>query len=54
MRPVRGGAEQDVFTRWRRLYCYTQRARVCKKVKTSASRRDRREARRAIRNGGDQ
>lgn len=43
-RAVKSGDEQDVFTGWRKLYKYTQRAGVCKSVKRRANRRDRREA----------
>lgn len=39
-------AEQDVFTGWRRVYCYTQRAGVCAKIKRNARRRERREGKR--------
>ena len=41
--------EQDVFTRWRRLYCYTDRAGVCHKIKRGARRRERREGKADIR-----
>lgn len=37
------GDEQDVHTGWRRLYCYTQRAGVTRRVKTRTNRRERRE-----------
>ena len=36
-------AEQDVFTGWRELYCYTQRAGVTSAIKRKARRRERRE-----------
>lgn len=42
-RKARGGFEQDVFTSWRRVLCYTQRAGVCKKAKRQANRRERRD-----------
>lgn len=45
---VTRGAENDVFYA-RRIYCYTQRAGVCAKVKRGARRRERREAKVAIR-----
>jgi hypothetical protein len=48
-RIARDGAEQDVFTSWRRVLCYTSRAGVCKKVKRKANRRERREAKAEIR-----
>jgi hypothetical protein len=38
-------AEQDVHTHWRRLYIYTSRAGVCKRIKRSTNRRERREGR---------
>ena len=47
-RPARNGDEQDVFTGWRRFYCYTQRAGVTSSVKRRARRRERHEARLAI------
>lgn len=40
--------EQDAYTGWRRLYCYTQRAGVVKAIKTRTHRRERREARAEI------
>lgn len=43
-RATKGFAEQDVFTSWRRAYCWTQRAGACKGVKRRANRRARREA----------
>jgi hypothetical protein len=52
-RRVKGWAEQDVFTRWRRLMCFTQRAGVCKSVKRAANRRDRRAGKKEARRGGD-
>jgi hypothetical protein len=51
-RAVRTGDEQDVFTGWRKLYKYTQRAGACKRVKRRANRRDRREAKLAVRQAG--
>jgi|1185.fasta_scaffold06186_5 hypothetical protein len=42
-------AEDDVFSRWRRVYCYTDRAGVCAKIKRGARRRERRDARHDIR-----
>jgi hypothetical protein len=40
--------EDDVFYA-RRIYCYTQRAGVCARIKRGARRRERREAKVAIR-----
>lgn len=42
---LKGGAEYDVVTRWRRVLCYTTRAGVCRKIKRQMARRRRREAR---------
>lgn len=47
-RRIVGWFEQDVHTRWRRLYCYTQRAGVCAKAKAKTIRRERREAEQEI------
>jgi len=41
--------EDDVFSSWRRVYCYTQRAGVCARIKRGARRRERREAKVEIR-----
>ncbi len=35
------GAEDDVFTGWRRVLCYTSRAGVCKRVKQKFHRKQR-------------
>ena len=40
--PLIDGSEVDVFTAWRRLLAYTQRAGVCKAVKRQYRRRCRR------------
>lgn len=50
--PARGGAEEDVFTGWRRVLCYTLRPGVCKRVKRSYWRRFRRLVKRELRRGG--
>ena len=50
-RATRGGAEVDVFTSWRRLYCYLQRAGAASKVKKGARQRERRDAKTRIRRG---
>lgn len=39
----KGGFEADVFSRWRRFLCYTQRAGVCKKAKRKWNKRFRKE-----------
>lgn len=48
----KSGADWDVFTGWRRLLCYTQRAGVTKQVKAAYNKRDRLRARQQLR--GDQ
>lgn len=40
------GAEEDVFSGWRRVLCYTQRAGVCKRIKRQYNRRFRRASKR--------
>ena len=40
--------EQDVYTAWRRLYCWTQRAGATKKVKRRTHRRERRDGKAEI------
>ena len=50
-RPVVNGDEQDAYTRWRSVLCYTQRAGVVKAIKRTTHKRERREARAAIRRG---
>lgn len=42
-RMIKGCAEEDVFTSWRKRYLWTQHAGACKKVKRRANRRERRE-----------
>lgn len=42
-RQIKDGDEHDVFTGWRKLYVYTQRAGVTSWVKRKARRRERRE-----------
>lgn len=48
-RRIISGEEQDVHTPWRRLYTRYQRAGMARQVKTKTNQRERREARRAIR-----
>jgi hypothetical protein len=43
--PARGGREEDVFSGWRRVLCYTKRPHVCQRAKRSYSRRLRKLAR---------
>ena len=47
-RPIKDTAEQDAFTRWRRVYLYTQRPGVTSWIKRNARRRERHEARQAL------
>ncbi len=44
--PARSGDEQDVLTRWRKNYCWTQRAGATSKVKRRVRRRERRQGKR--------
>lgn len=37
--PMKGGDEQDVFSNWRRVLCYTGRSGVCKAVKRRYNKR---------------
>lgn len=48
-RQIRGWDEEDAYTSWRRVYCYLQRAGVVKAIKRRTHKRDRREAKAAIR-----
>jgi hypothetical protein len=43
--------EQDVHTPWRRWYTRYQRAGMAREVKTNTNQRERRDARRSIREG---
>jgi len=45
--------EQDAYTGWRRLLCYTQRSGVVKKIKRTTHKRERRDAARLIRTERD-
>ncbi len=40
---LKGGGEHDVLSKARKVYCYTQRAGVCAKIKRKARRRLRHE-----------
>lgn len=53
-RIIRGSDEQNVLTRWRRVYVYTQRSGVCHRVKRTARRRERHDAARRIRQGREE
>lgn len=37
--PAKGGDEEDVFSGWRRVLCYTKRSGVCKSIKRKYNRR---------------
>lgn len=50
-RPIVGYAEQDAYTPWRRVYAYLQRPGAVAYIKRKTHRRERREARLAIRRG---
>lgn len=47
-RNVKGGIEDDVFTKWRKVLKYTHRSRICKKVKQQFNQRERRQNRQSI------
>jgi hypothetical protein len=49
-RAITGWAEEDAYTPWRKFYCYLQRAGAVKSIKRMTHRRERREAKREIRN----
>lgn len=51
-RQVKGYAEQDAFTRWKHVLCYTQRVGVSASIKRGARRRERREAKQRLRGDG--
>jgi hypothetical protein len=46
--PARSGAEQDVTTAWRKMYCYTKRAGVTSRIKRQIRRRERQVAKRHL------
>lgn len=48
-RPIVGWLEEDVYTAWRRWYCYAKRAGAVKAIKVRTHHRERREARAEIR-----
>lgn len=48
-RPIKNADEQDAYTKWRHLLCYLGRAGVVKKIKRATHKRERREAKRDIR-----
>jgi hypothetical protein len=46
--PLKGGAEHDALTDWRKRLCYTSRSGACRKAKKSYRRRCRRTIKRKI------
>lgn len=52
-RQIKGWMEQDAYTGWRKYLCYMQRAGAVKKVKRHTHKRERREAKREIRDAQD-
>jgi cell division protein FtsI/penicillin-binding protein 2 len=52
-RITKTAAEVDVTTKWRRYYCYTQRAGVISGIKRQIRRRERRDAKAEVRNDRD-
>jgi len=47
--PLKGGAEWDVLTGWRKVYAYTDKPGVCKSIKRGYNKRIRRQATMQIR-----
>lgn len=45
--------EDDAYTSWRQAYCYLAKAGAVKYIKRKTHRRERREAKQAIRRGDD-
>lgn len=50
-RAIKSSAEQDALTSWRRRFCYLQVAGATSNIKRGARRRERRDAKTAIRRG---
>jgi hypothetical protein len=48
-RQIKGWDEEDAYTPWRKLYCYLQRPGAVKQIKRRTHKRERREAKAAIR-----
>ena len=48
-RPIRGWAQQDAFTGWRKMMCYLKRAGATSSIKREARRRERHDAKKSIR-----
>jgi hypothetical protein len=47
--PLKGGAEQDVFSAWRKVLCYTRRSGVCSAIKRQYAKRMRQVHKREVR-----
>lgn len=52
-RQIKGWAEQDAYTAWRKFYCYLARPGVIKKIKRITHKRERREIKQALRGDYD-
>lgn len=52
-RQIKSWDEDDAYTSWRQVYCYLNKAGAVKYIKRKTHRRERREAKRAIRNGDE-
>lgn len=51
--PMKGGDEQDVFSRWRKVLCYTSRPGVCKSVKRKYNKRFRKASKQSLASRAD-
>lgn len=47
-RRIKGWAEEDAYTVWRKWYCYLQRPGVVKSIKRNTHKRERREGKKEI------
>jgi hypothetical protein len=50
-RPIVTWSEEDAYTGWRKVYCYLGKAGAVAWIKTRTHRRERREAKKALRAG---
>lgn len=50
-RQIKSWDEDDAYTSWRQFYCYLDKAGAVKYIKRKTHRRERREAKRAIKRG---
>lgn len=46
--PMKGGAEYDAFTPWKKYYCYLSRSGVAKKIKRGYNKRFRKEGKKNL------